>query len=211
MERQELVAVLATLTADAALGVDLSALGKRVRELGRTMAGPAPASEPQAPLPLPSVATAAVGAMADAEKLRLVYDYWRVRTGHHGAKLLPERARHIMARLREGFSVVDLFNAIDGCALSEFHAGVNDRGEKYDWVENIMRNGSTVEKHCARFKESGSRVHSENAEVAKLREALGRAMEAGDVRSSNQLNKQLAAVLRVAAQGHAPAGNTRAG
>jgi hypothetical protein len=148
---------------------------------------------------LPDVSTAAPGVQQEAPlnaRIQLVYDYWKSRTGHVSARLLPERARHIRARLKD-FTTVDLCDAIDGCVASDFHTGTNDRGERYDWIENIMHNGVTVEKHIARARRAGTgALRDLNPETAKLRAELDRAMEVGDVTGANELNRRLAASLR---------------
>ena len=50
----------------------------------------------------------------------------------------------IAARLREGFTVADLCAAVDGCHRSPHHCGENDRGQKYQTLELIMRDASHV-------------------------------------------------------------------
>ena len=52
--------------------------------------------------------------------------------------------KKIQARLAEGSSVEDLFLAIDGCHISPYHQGENERGRKYDTLELIVRDGSKV-------------------------------------------------------------------
>ncbi len=166
-----------------ALADDMGATGAAPAQL--SVAGIAPATHPEAPM---------------NARIQLVYDYWKSRTGHVSARLLPERARHIRARLKD-FTPVDLCDAIDGCVASDFHTGTNDRGERYDWIENIMHNGVTVEKHIARARRAGTgALRDLNPETAKLRADLDRAMEAGDVTGANELNRRLAAALRGAAK-----------
>lgn len=50
----------------------------------------------------------------------------------------------VKARLKEGYSVQDLKDAIDGCHRSPFHMGENEGNVKYDSLELICRNSSKV-------------------------------------------------------------------
>lgn len=63
-----------------------------------------------------------------------------------GAK---ERGK-ISARLREGYSVGDLIEAIDGCHRTPHNLGANERGQKYLDLELIVRDSS----HVARYLEN---------------------------------------------------------
>jgi hypothetical protein len=66
---------------------------------------------------------------------------------HHPKSRLgtnSKEARLIRNRLAEGYSTGDLCQAIDGCHLSEFHNGANDRGKAYQSLELIMRDSSHV-------------------------------------------------------------------
>jgi hypothetical protein len=50
-----------------------------------------------------------------------------------------------MERLRDGFSVEDLQDAIEGNHVSEFHCGGNDLRKHYHSLELIVRNSSKVQ------------------------------------------------------------------
>ena len=93
----------------------------------------------------------------DAERIRQVFDHYR---SHHpkrhkrpNSKMKEWRA--IKARLSEGYTVEDLCLAVDGCQLSPWHQGENDRGQVYDSLELIMRDGSKVGK----FMDLAKRTH----------------------------------------------------
>jgi hypothetical protein len=88
----------------------------------------------------------AVGAMRTEIAQRL-FAYWQEQCQHPRAKLTPERARCIVARLKEGYSEQDIRSAIDGAAANAF---VNDDGHKYDDITLICRNGSKLESFIAR-------------------------------------------------------------
>lgn len=77
--------------------------------------------------------------------VREIFDYWRNTLAHKKAKLTPDRAAKIKARLREGYTVEQCKRAIDGCGSSAFHRGENDSGTLYDSIDLIFRNGSKLE------------------------------------------------------------------
>ena len=59
------------------------------------------------------------------------------------------------ARLTEGYSVMDLQEAIDGMHKSPFHCGQNKQGTKFLSLELCMRNAEHVESFIMIEKESG--------------------------------------------------------
>jgi hypothetical protein len=78
-----------------------------------------------------------------------VFGYWQSFLNHPKAKLTSERQRAIMGRLKEGYSVEDIKRAINGCKTSSWHMGINDRGQAYNDIELICRNGTKLEKFIA--------------------------------------------------------------
>jgi hypothetical protein len=80
-----------------------------------------------------------------ASEVREVFDAWRSKLEHPSAKLDAKRHRAVEARLREGYTVAELVEAVEGCAASAWHRGQNDRGVAYDDLELICRNASKVD------------------------------------------------------------------
>ena len=76
----------------------------------------------------------------------LVFDFWRAETGHERAKLDPKRRRRIAARLREGFTVEELQEAIRNRRNDPFLMGQNDTGRVYDGLETLLRDAAQVER-----------------------------------------------------------------
>jgi len=81
-----------------------------------------------------------------ASEVRQVFEHWQEKLEHPKAVLDHKRSRAIKARLREGRTVEDLKQAIDGCALTPHNIGVNDRGQAYDDIELICRDAAHVER-----------------------------------------------------------------
>lgn len=84
-----------------------------------------------------------------AGTVNMVFEYWKVRLGHPRARLDDKRRRKIRQRLLDGYEEQDLIDAIDGCALSRFHMGENDRSTVYDDIELICRDAKHVDMFLA--------------------------------------------------------------
>lgn len=102
------------------------------------------------------------------ESVELIVEHYR--THHSRARPGDKERERIRARLKDGFSVSDLCDAIDGNHLSPFHCGENDNGQKHHGLLLIMRDSDHVEKFMA-VKENpplanSSRLHS-NARAAQ--------------------------------------------
>ena len=74
-----------------------------------------------------------------------VFAHWQQVHNHPGAKLDDNRKRTIKARLRDGYSVENLKQAVDGCKRSSWHMGANDRNTVYDSLDLILRNAEKVD------------------------------------------------------------------
>ncbi len=88
--------------------------------------------------------------------VRAVFEYWRQVMNHPGALLDTKRSRAIAARLKSGFSIEQLKQAIDGCKASPWHQGQNDRHQVYDDIELICRDAKRVEAFIARVSQKSA-------------------------------------------------------
>lgn len=82
----------------------------------------------------------------DADSVAEVFAHWKFLMGHDRARMDLKRAQVIRDRLRDGYTVEDLFLAIEGCASSAFHMGENDRRQVYDSITLILRDADHVDK-----------------------------------------------------------------
>lgn len=78
-----------------------------------------------------------------------VFDHWRVRMKSPRSKLDDKRKRLITNALKN-YQAEDLKQAIDGCAASPFHMGQNDRKEKYNGLDLILRNADKIDGFMAK-------------------------------------------------------------
>ena len=103
-----------------------------------TLALAAPETDPKTGARAPS---------AHAEVHR-VFDHWRERLDHKGAKLDGKREALIRRALKShGLAVVTA--AVDGCAASEWHRGANPDGKRYDSLGLILRDAEHIERFAS--------------------------------------------------------------
>lgn len=81
-----------------------------------------------------------------------IFEHWKLRLEHPTAKLTDGRKAKVKARLNEGYTLEEIKQAIDGCAMSHFHRGQNPTGAVYDDLELICRNGEKLEGFKAKAK-----------------------------------------------------------
>lgn len=75
-----------------------------------------------------------------------LFQYWQKVLEHPRAKLDNKRKRKIEAALRLGYAMDELKQAIDGCTKDPFSMGQNERGQKFDDIELILRDASHIDK-----------------------------------------------------------------
>lgn len=87
-------------------------------------------------------------ASRDAQRARAVFDHWVRATGRNAkrTKFTPQRRDKVRARLREGYTLEEICQAIDSCARDPFNQGDNDRGRRFDDLELICRNATKLEQ-----------------------------------------------------------------
>ena len=91
-------------------------------------------------------ASPSVGLSKPNDDHNKVFEHWQNVHGKQQAKLIKNRLSKINARFKEGYTVDQLKLAIDGCKLSGFHMGENDKGTPYNDLTTILRDGAQVEK-----------------------------------------------------------------
>lgn len=128
------------------------------------------------------------GAQPDrrAKEIHEVFDHYR--TIHTRAHKNPDSKlkewKAIAARLREGYTVQDLVDAINGMHQTPHNCGQNERNQQYLGLELCMRNASQVErfretahqnKNGMRFVKSSREMQSELAAQQWLEYREGKA------------------------------------
>ena len=86
-----------------------------------------------------------------------IFGFWRETLNHPHAKIGDKRRKLICARLKDGYTVDDLKDAVSGCSLSPFHMGDNDRRQIYDGVELIFRDAGKIDGFIKICRDPNSR------------------------------------------------------
>jgi hypothetical protein len=107
-----------------------------------------------------------------------IFGAWVVATGRTGrTQLTAKRERLIRARLKEGYEVGDLLDAVRGWRHSRFHCGENDSGTVFNDLGLLLRDGEHVEKF-RELERAGPQpapaYAPELAQIARLRQMTGR-------------------------------------
>lgn len=82
----------------------------------------------------------------NAGAVQQVFAHWQAVMEKPRAQLDDKRRKAIAGRLKDGYSVAELCEAIDGCRASRWHMGANDRNRPFNDVELICRNASKVDQ-----------------------------------------------------------------
>lgn len=82
-------------------------------------------------------------AVSDVE---LVFSHWQAVMNHSHAKLDKKRKRVINEALKMGYDAVQLCDAISGCAKTPFNMGENERGQRYDSLQLILRDADHIDR-----------------------------------------------------------------
>ncbi len=75
-----------------------------------------------------------------------IFNHWKVVMGHTKAQLDDKRRGLIRKALKMGYSPEQLFQAIDGCAITPHNIGENDRGQRYDGLHILLRDAEQIDR-----------------------------------------------------------------
>lgn len=156
MRRSDLIAELAELVARLARGACTSAeAAQALRAAADRLSSPLGPAAAAADFTL-TPPTALEDKRAEQRRAReaeidavvqRVFDYWRTTFGKPSStKLTDERRNAVRKRLRGGATEAMIRQAIRGCAESDHHSGLNDRGRAYNDLELICRNDTKLEQ-----------------------------------------------------------------
>ena len=94
------------------------------------------------------VALPAPAALNKNQLCQSVFDHWVsvMNKCPNRSKLSAKRKALIMQRIKDGYTLDDMFDAITGCAKSRFHMGDNSGGTLYNSLELILKDGGKLEQ-----------------------------------------------------------------
>jgi hypothetical protein len=83
-----------------------------------------------------------------SSEIQELWDYWvsKMREGSKRRPVLDDARRQYLGAALHDYGMHGCKDAIDGCALSEFHMGRNKMNKRYDSVELIFRDAEHIEK-----------------------------------------------------------------
>ena len=108
-----------------------------------------------------------------SDDARSVFEFWKATHCHQRARLDAKRQRRIQSRLREGFSVRDLKQAIYGAKFDDFLMGREARSSRvYDGLETLLRDAAQVERLIELYEKRRPKIAKRRHELV-LDEATG--------------------------------------
>jgi uncharacterized phage protein (TIGR02220 family) len=102
----------------------------------------------------------------DPDEARAVFYHWRRATKRDRARLTGKRRTAIQARLRQGYTVEELCQAVDGLMTSDWHRGANKRGQQYLDIELVCRD----DEHVDRFRSMATAKDQAETQLDKVRQ-----------------------------------------
>lgn len=78
-----------------------------------------------------------------------VFTHWQTIMGHKRAQFDEKRRKMIRHWLKTGYTKQDLLDAVTGCSYTPHNMGHNDRGERYDSLELILRDTAHIDRFMA--------------------------------------------------------------
>lgn len=83
-----------------------------------------------------------------ASDVQQLWDYWvsKMRMDSKRKPVLDDTRRQYLGAALYDHGMDGCIDAVDGCALSEFHMGRNKMNKRYDSVELIFRDAEHIEK-----------------------------------------------------------------
>jgi len=87
------------------------------------------------------------------ELIHEIFAYWQTRLNHPRSDLTGKRKSAISARLKQGYTVEEIKQAIDGCASSPYHMGDNDQRTVYDDLTLICRDDGKLQMFISKVNQ----------------------------------------------------------
>lgn len=93
------------------------------------------------------------------DQLSDIFEFWKeVMNKNNSSILNAKRKSAISARLKEGYTVEQIKQAVIGCSKTPYNVGHNDSGKRYDDIELICRNGVNLERYANNANSSTVKV-----------------------------------------------------
>jgi uncharacterized protein YdaU (DUF1376 family) len=98
---------------------------------------------------------------AEANEPFLIFSYWKgIMKKNEGAKFTAKRLKAVKARLKEGYTLDQIKQAIYGCSVTPHNQGKNDQGKVFDCLELICRSGENIERFAGNAQQAAPQQYS---------------------------------------------------
>ena len=87
-----------------------------------------------------------------SDEIITIFHYWKNTFHHPKAILDKKRYRLIRQALQLGYSLTDLCEAVNGCALTPHNMGQNEAGQYYDVLHIIFGSADQIDRFIRNFK-----------------------------------------------------------
>lgn len=84
-------------------------------------------------------------------EIEWVFEHWKAVLNHPNAMLDDKRRKLVKDALTLGYTTTQLCNAITGCSYTPHNMGDNERGQRYDGLNIILRDADQIERFIAHF------------------------------------------------------------
>lgn len=96
-----------------------------------------------------------------------IFNYWKeVMKKNNSASLNKKRDTAIKGRLKEGYTVEQIKQAVLGCSMTPHNMGQNDNGKRYDDIELICRNGCNLERFAGNATNQPELEHKDPFQIS---------------------------------------------
>jgi hypothetical protein len=110
------------------------------------------------------IPTPVVPPSTSLDAITQVFEFWvaTFRSTTKGPKpVLSDKRRSKIQRALNDYDLKTCFDAITGCAMSDWHMGDNPRGKRYDDIELILRDSAHIERFATICAEGGNSARAE--------------------------------------------------
>lgn len=100
-------------------------------------------------------------AKAKANEPYEIFTYWKeIMNKNNSSQFTAKRMKVVKDRLKDGYTVEQIKQAIYGCSVTPHNIGQNEQGKRFDCLELICRNGENVERFCSNIQKLAPRQFS---------------------------------------------------
>lgn len=98
---------------------------------------------------------------ANANEPFEIFSYWKdVMKKNDSAKFDAKRLKAVKDRLKDGYTVDQIKQAIYGCSVTPHNTGQNDQGKRFDCLELICRYGTNIERFAGNAQQAAPQKYS---------------------------------------------------